>query len=294
MDHDAPRTPPRVDTVADLATDLAGTHRATHAPASARVDPDVLAGDIAALDAQGFLILENLITPEETAAAKAALEALLGPVGRNAFEGFRTQRAYALLAKTRAVDALVAHPRVLALIEHLVAPDPLLSACLAIKILPGEAAQMAHVDDGFYPEARPRRALSAAAIWALDPFTEENGATYLYPGSETWPDGRQPTDADPRLAATMPAGSALVFPGTLWHGGGANRSGASRLALTPQYCAPWLRTQENMALAVPPATVADLSDELQRLLGYNIRPPFMGHVNGGHPKRLLEPYGSED
>lgn len=43
-----------------------------------------------------------------------------------------------------------------------------------------------------------------------------------------------------------------------------------------------------MSLAIPPATVAKLSEELQALLGYNIHPPFMGHVNGMHPKRLLE------
>ncbi len=281
---------PPVDSVDDLNTDLARTYRATHRPPAELVEPDILQADIAALDANGFVVIENLITPAEAAAAKASLEALLGPVGRNAFEGFRTQRAYALLEKTRAADALVAHPRVLALIEHLVAPDPLLSACLAIRILPGEAEQMAHVDDGFYPQPRPRRALGAAAIWALDPFTAENGATSIYAGSEKWDDARQPTPADERCPVIMPAGSVLVFPGTLWHGGGANRSDASRLVLTPQYCAPWLRTQENMSLAVSPKTVAGLSDPLQRLLGYNIRPPFMGHVNGLHPKRLLEPY----
>ena len=86
----------------------------------------------------------------------------------------------------------------------------------------------------------------------------------------------------------MPAGSAVVFSGNLWHGGGVNRANESRLALTAQYCAPWLRTQENMSLAVAPSTVATLSEELQALLGYAIHPPFMGHVNGMHPKRLLE------
>jgi len=288
-----PRQVPRVDRVEDLSTDLAGAYHQSHAPAAAKVDATQLRADSDALDAQGFVILENLICTDEAAQAKAALETLLDPVGRNAFEGFHTQRAYALLEKTRAVDALVAHPRVLALVEHAVAPDPLLSACLAIKIHPGEAAQMAHVDDGFYPESRPRRPLSAAAIWALDPFTADNGATVAWPGSHRWDDARRPTDADPHQAVIMPAGSAVVFSGTLWHGGGANRSDAPRLALTPQYCAPWLRTQENMSLAVSPRTVTGLSEELKRLLGYNIRPPFMGHVNGMHPKRLLEKFEND-
>jgi len=286
----APRKAPRVDRVEDLRTDLAGAYRQSHAPAATNVDANQLRTDSDALDAQGFVVLESLISTDEAARVKAALETLLGPVGRNAFEGFHTQRAYALLEKPRAVDALVGHPRVLALVEHAVAPDPLLSACLAININPGEVAQMTHVDDGFYPESRPRRPLSAAAIWALDPFTADNGATVAWPGSHRWADARQPTEVDPHQAVIMPAGSAVVFSGTLWHGGGANRSDASRLALTPQYCAPWLRTQENMSLAVSPRTVAGLSEELKRLLGYNIRPPFMGHVNGMHPKRLLEKF----
>jgi hypothetical protein len=30
------------------------------------------------------------------------------------------------------------------------------------------------------------------------------------------------------------------------------------------------------------------SEHVQRMLGYSIHPPFMGFVDGMHPKRLLE------
>jgi ectoine hydroxylase-related dioxygenase (phytanoyl-CoA dioxygenase family) len=85
----------------------------------------------------------------------------------------------------------------------------------------------------------------------------------------------------------MDPGDALVFHGGFWHAGGENGTRTGRLALTAQYCVPWLRTQENMSLAVPPDIVADLAEPLPSLLGYQIRSPFMGHVNGLHPKRLL-------
>ena len=71
------------------------------------------------------------------------------------------------------------------------------------------------------------------------------------------------------------------------HGGGANHSGASRLALTAQYCEPWLRTQENYFLSTERSTVAGLTEDMRRLLGYSIHPPFMGMVNGMHPRRKL-------
>ena len=78
------------------------------------------------------------------------------------------------------------------------------------------------------------------------------------------------------------------FHGSLYHRGGANLSGAPRLAITPQYCQPWLRQLENMPLAVPPEKAAALSERTQELLGYSIREPgFMGYVDGVHPKRLF-------
>jgi ectoine hydroxylase-related dioxygenase (phytanoyl-CoA dioxygenase family) len=33
--------------------------------------------------------------------------------------------------------------------------------------------------------------------------------------------------------------------------------------------------------------VASYPPRVQQLLGYNIHPPFMGHVNGMHPARFL-------
>jgi len=89
------------------------------------------------------------------------------------------------------------------------------------------------------------------------------------------------------IQAVMPAGSCILFLGNLFHGGGANHSGASRLAFTAQYCEPWLRTQENYFLSVSRETAASLSEDMKRLLGYSIHPPFMGMSNGMHPKRAL-------
>lgn len=287
MTDAARRKPPRIESQDDLYQDLAGTY-GLQAPARPPVDETVLKTDIQAIERDGFVILEGIISDEENAGAKAALETLVGPLGRNDFEGLKTQRAYALLRKTRAIDGLVAHPRILAILETMMGPGPLLSACLAVRIHPGEKRQVPHFDAGFYPSPRPRLCHAVSAIWALDPFTEENGGTIVWPGSHKWEDGRQPKDSDDHFATTMPAGSAIVFHGDLWHAGGANRSDAPRMGLTPQYCGQWLRTMENMALAVPPAVAKDLSPDLQSLLGYNIRPPFMGYVDGMHPKRLFE------
>jgi ectoine hydroxylase-related dioxygenase (phytanoyl-CoA dioxygenase family) len=86
----------------------------------------------------------------------------------------------------------------------------------------------------------------------------------------------------------MPSGSLAIAKGTLWHRGGANRSDRPRLIVTPQYCVGWVRQLENMSLAVPAECAEKLPERARELIGYSIHPPFMGHVDGVHPKRLLQ------
>ena len=135
------------------------------------------------------------------------------------------------------------------------------------------------------PEPHPPVVLNT--MWPLDEFTEENGATRYVPGSHRWEPGRQPGAGDPVLAAAMPPGSVMFYLGSLWHGGGANRTGRPRLGVILEYAAAWLRPQENHCLAVPRDIVRNLPERLQELLGYNIYPPFVGYVDGSHPRKVL-------
>ncbi|MGA6205112.1 phytanoyl-CoA dioxygenase family protein [Nocardia testacea] len=290
---DSAQSPPPVEVITsldDLRGDLARRHPATTTTSDA-VDPAVVAADLSALERDGYVIWEGLLSLDECEQLRGALTPLLQRTGRNTFEGQRTRRAYNLLEKTRACDLLVEHPRVLAVLDRLFLPNYLLSQLQAIEIHPGEQAQMLHHDDGFYPIARPRPPLSAATMWAIDAFTDTNGATVVLPGSHHWDSARGPTEVDTRTAVRMPAGSCAFYLGTLWHGGGANRSAAARLGVTAQYCEPWLRPQEAYTLATGRDTARKVSENIRRMLGYSIHPPFMGAVDGMHPKRLLEPPG---
>ncbi|BAX97539.1 hypothetical protein MSTE_02225 [Mycobacteroides stephanolepidis] len=277
-----------VSSLVDLNGDLAGTHRRT-ASSGQGIDPAVAEADLAAMRRDGYVILPDLLTADELVQIRDAVAPLLNLHGRNGFEGHTTQRVYSVLNKTRACDRIADHPRVLALLDRLFLPNYLLSMLQVINILPGEQAQMLHTDDGFYPIPRPRAGLGAATIWAIDDFTADNGATDIIAGSHLWGD-RRPQEAE-REPVVMKAGSCVFFPGTLWHGGGANRSGAARLALTAQYCEPWLRPQEAFTLSMTRDTVRAVSEDIRRMLGYSIHPPFIGQVDGMHPKRLLEPDG---
>jgi ectoine hydroxylase-related dioxygenase (phytanoyl-CoA dioxygenase family) len=240
------------------------------------------------LDRDGYAVVTGLLDADQVAATRAELGAILEsvPFGRNSFEGYRTRRIYALFAKTRMLDGPATHPLVLGVLDQ-VLQHYQLSAPTGIEIGPGEEAQVLHHDDGTYPLPRPHQQVVVTCMVPFDDFTNANGATRLVPGSHRWVD-RRPDETTDVVTAEIPAGSVMFYVGTLWHGGGANRTDRPRLGVVLEYVASWLRPQENHYLAVPRDVVAQLPERLQELLGYNVYPPFVGYVDGRHPRRTLD------
>ena len=235
----------------------------------------------------GYVILDGVLSSSEVESVRDAMRPFLDatPFGANSFVGRRTRRVFGLPATTRALDGLLIHPAVLTVLDEVLGRY-LLSTTVAVEIHPGETAQTLHTDARAWPVGEGVGQIVVNAIWALDDFTASNGATSVVPGSHL---ADEPPAADAaRVATTMAAGSVLVYVGTLWHGGGANASSAPRLGLIVGYTVPWVRPQENFTLTCPPAIARHVPPRLQRLLGYELYPPFVGHVAGEDPARLLD------
>ena len=272
-------------------------------PSAAEIDAHV-----ARLEADGFTVLPDFLSPADLAEVRRVLAFYLGTHrGRNDFEGTRTERVYTLVARGRVFWRIALDPRVLALCARFLQPGFLLTASQAIQINPGETPQPFHTDDAFYTLPRPRPMVSLSTIVAVDAFTAENGGTEVIPGSHRWsdaqidgaygveshtPDAQAARDAGfarQARAVTMPAGGCVVFAGTLLHRGGANRGTTPRCAFSHQYCEPWARQQENFTLSVPVEVAREMPPALQSLLGFSIHPPFMGQLTASHPAKALEP-----
>ena len=257
----------------------------------------------------GYVIFEGLMDAAGTDRVRAALAPYLSKTGRNDFEGFKSNRVYALLAKNPDVFSdMIMHPLALYFAERELGRSCLLSALLAINLHPGETVQPWHCDDQQVMIPRPRPTFGVSTFWTIDPMTEDNGATEIIPGSHLWADEgnlnfdrnaelfdaskerdvhHDPAPHPDMVKALMPAGSLMILKSSLFHRGGANRSQNSRLIVTPQYCAGWARQLENMAIAIPKETVAKLPKRVRELIGYNIHDFFMGYVDGVHPDRAL-------
>jgi len=255
-----------------------------------RVRVDV-AGHLAEIDRQGYTILRDVLPPDfvdEIATAVRQLEAGMNVVpAANEFEGRETIRIYNLLVRGRTFERIAAYPDVLAVVEGVLDDGCLLSSLSSIDIGPGETPQWIHSDDQVIGLARPHAAVVCNSMWAITDFHEENGATRVVPGShrfDHYPDLAKHHESIP---AEMSKGSVLVWHGSLWHGGGANCTESRRLGIAANYCAGFIRQQENQQLGIPREIARGFEPRLRRLVGYGVYRGLIGHVDKRDPVELL-------
>jgi ectoine hydroxylase-related dioxygenase (phytanoyl-CoA dioxygenase family) len=247
------------------------------------------------LTRDGYTIVEDAFPTEFADALVADLDRLereLGEdAGKNLFEGFRTVRIYNLLARGKIYESIPVHETVLALVTGAIGKSPLVSSLSSIAIGSGEAAQPIHADDQLIPLPKPHVSIICNSMWALTDFTEDNGATRIVPGSHKAPASPELGRAYDTVAAVMKKGSILVFDGSVWHGGGANRTDARRIGIAMNYCAGWIRQQENQQLGIPLEVARGFSPLLRKLAGFGIYKGLIGHIDKCSPVDLLDGSG---
>jgi len=243
------------------------------------------------MERDGYVILEGVIDDALRLELLEAIDALVDRLAvtpsDNDFEGRHTRRVYNLLARGDVFARVPVHRAVLPVVEGVLDRGCLVSSLSSIDIGPGETAQPIHADDQLMPLAKPHAPTVCNTMWALTDFTEANGATRIIPGthvSDASPNFGQHYDSIP---AEMPAGSVLVWHGSLWHGGGANATDERRVGLAMNYCAGWVRQQENQQLGIPLDTVRRFEPRLQELCGFSPYNGLIGHIDKHTPASLL-------
>ncbi len=253
--------------------------------------PTEVAEHVARIAEQGYTIVRDAIETDlldQLVADLERLEADLSIVpARNAFEGSHTVRIYNLLTHGKAFERVPVHPNVLPVVEGVLDAGCLISSLSSIAICAGETPQPIHADDQLMPIPKPHPPTVCNTMWALTDFTDANGATRILPGTHL-------ADASPNfgerydsIPAEMPRGSVLVWHGSLWHGGGANTTPDRRIGIAMNYCAGYIRQQENQQLGIPAATAAGFEERLQQLCGYSVYMGLIGHIDKRDPIGLL-------
>lgn len=247
------------------------------------------------IEEDGYTILEEVIAP-------SFLDALMADLSRierernvrpaqNFFEGFNTLRIYNLLVHGKLYEEIPVHENVLPLVERVLDRGCLVSSLSSIAIQPGETAQPLHADDQAIPLPRPHVPIVCNTMWALTDFTEENGATRVMPGTHRRADFPLLGTDYPTVPAVMKRGSVMIYNGSLWHGGGANRSTAVRIGIAMNYCAGYIRQQENQQLGIPLEVARGFSPRLRTLAGFGLYKRLIGHIDKCSPVDLLDGNG---
>jgi len=242
---------------------------------------DDAAAMLAAIKEDGAIIIDEVIDPAALDSVVAELKPFVEATsdGNDDFTGRHTTRTGGLVMRSPGCRDLVQSPLVLALCDKFLAPfceRYQLHLTQVIRIKPGQTAQPIHRDRWAWGLHLAHVEPQLNTIWALTDFTEENGATQVVPGSTRWPDDQAPKPQE-ITQATMKAGSVLVYTGSVFHGGGENRSGGERWGLNITYSLGWLRQEENQYLSTPPELARELEPKLQELIGYSMGQYALGY-----------------
>ncbi len=243
------------------------------------------------LDRDGYVVIRHLMPPGIIAGIDAMLASDFAAAAFSVgdFYGPRTKRFGRRLTRAPATRELVMHPLVLQMAEHVLLPacDRIaLNLTQGIEIYPGAPAQYPHRDHDLWPAIKGAQHYQLNIMWPLVPFTAENGATRLWPGSHLVGyehDG----DESYAVSATCELGDALLWLGGTLHGAGANISGVPRRGIIISYCLGWLKPFELQWLVYPPEVARQFDPELAALVGYSQHRPNLGNVEGRCPSILL-------
>jgi ectoine hydroxylase-related dioxygenase (phytanoyl-CoA dioxygenase family) len=228
------------------------------------------------LDESGYLVLEDVMSAEWLEALRRRIAELYDREADRAGAEFRQEpgcgRLANLVDKGEVFERVIADPRILAWVGHVLGPEFKLSSLNARTALPGSDPQPLHADMGAVADERGYWVCNT--VWMLDDFTPDNGPLRVVPGSHRW--GRLPKDAmgegdlrgphPDEVRVTGRAGTVVVMNAHLWHGGHANRTGAPRTAVHAFYCRRDKPQQQYQKAMLRAEVQERLSPDLRRLL----------------------------
>ncbi len=255
------------------------------------MDNNELSGHLSRIENDGYTVVPDAID-------LGFIDTLLDDIDRleqeqgigpatNRFEGTATTRVYNLLAHSGPWVDVPVHPSVLPIVRGVLGRGCLVSSLSSISIGSGEVDQPIHADDQVIPVARPHGAAVCNSMWALTDFTDANGATRIVPGSHKLDHNPVYGDHYDSIPAEMSKGSVLVWHGSFWHGGGPNSTEDRRVGVAMNYCAGWVRQQENQQLGIPATTMADFTPQLRELCGLGVYNGLIGHIDKKTPADRL-------
>ena len=222
------------------------------------------------LRSAGFIVIPGPVAPERLARFVAAYDAAMDSGEAADVKVARaTTRMYDFVNRGSEFDDVYIYPPLLEACRHVIGAPFKLSTTLGRTLRPHSAAQDLHADIQRDSEDLPM----VGFILMIDEFRLDNGATRFIPGSHMWPgvpgDVTHDCQADyqGQMLACGPAGSLIIFNGSVWHGHSANESGKPRRSIQGYFVRRNARSGIDLPARMRPATLARMAPLARYLLG---------------------------
>lgn len=244
---------------------------------------------IKSIKQNGYVLLENILSKAECEMYKhmlnrdyekySALYAGSSITDHNLNDKSGEKIVYNLHNKDIRYLDLCCHPSVLSVVKEVLQEGSYRNSgqfnllCFDARDPDSNAeVQQLHTDSnlpgqGGYP-------LIMVALFMLDDFTVENGATRIVPYSHLrsdYPENKKIYDEEIIIEASK--GSVLIFNAALWHGGGKKTKDSSRWAVLPSYGRFFIKPSFDFARNIPAHIFEQLTDDRKVLLGLTSCPP---------------------
>jgi ectoine hydroxylase-related dioxygenase (phytanoyl-CoA dioxygenase family) len=230
------------------------------------------------LDERGYILFPSLLDSDQVARFRIRLEELWAAEGLKAgAENYiepGVRRLANLANKGDIFRNIYAHPRVLEVVEAIMGAEIRASMVNARDVPPHTGVRMPFHMDSDGGRHRDEKGFNAAtAIWMLDDFTIENGATAIIPGSHLLDQSPKQVLDDlnaphpDEIVITGQAGDVLVFNGHCWHAGRPNVTSGHRRALLVHYLREDVPRRANRRQHLGPENAATLTANERKLLG---------------------------
>ena len=244
------------------------------------------------LERDGYTIIPAVLSPEEVRVAREAVVELLDAEEQVA-RGTGTQpdnlrNAHAIVGKHPQFYEFFLNPPVMKVVRTVLGDDVrLYDANLRVPMPTGDRDArkgfQVHVDREDYAVlpfvGGTHYSMALNVVWCLVDFTEENGSTWVWPGSHRSCEVPDPeTNAPGAISVQAPAGSAIIWDAALWHKGGINSSDEPRWTIIAYYQRSWIKGKTDSVRLLPPHAVEQMSTGAKELVGIVPDPPDYSEV----------------
>lgn len=227
----------------------------------------------------GYYIFENVINEEMLKNLRVAID--------NAFETDEQALASGLyktnanvsdvsrlmLGRDKAFEDLIESSPIQHYVDLVLSKTCVINNYSAVRLMPNKKNVVGNIHKDS-PRHSQQFKLAIQILYFVDDFTEETGGTWILPGSHN---AEEQPSSEVFFAngkqITGKAGSAMVFDSSLWHAGGFNVSKNPRRGIAIVYTRSFIKQQIDIVRALPKEMVEKFSDNMKRLIGYNVRVP---------------------